>query len=335
MPHIKNAFIRYRIIDRMLRNKYKPFPSKHDMRKACEEALFGDTDGAHICDSTIEKDLFAMRMDHDAPIKFNKKHNGYFYADENFSINDIPLTQDELDSIKFALNTLQQFREVPFFQQFGHAIDKIVDRVSVESDKNAAELNQFIQFESVVSTGGSEYLSILLDAIRQKNMVWFLYSSFVKGIEKPRKVAPLFLKEYRNRWYLITYDVNKEDIITFALDRIQDLKVEDEKIKLPLDFDAQHYFKDSIGITVFTGQPEKIVLKADKVAARYIDSQPFHVSQTLTESQKDFSIFELNILISEEFIRAILSYGGEVEVLKPKKLRKIMSDRVAAMNKLY
>ena len=34
MPHIKNALIRYRIIDRMLRNKYKPFPSKEALRSA-------------------------------------------------------------------------------------------------------------------------------------------------------------------------------------------------------------------------------------------------------------------------------------------------------------
>ena len=63
MPHIKNALIRYRIIDRMLRNKYKSYPSKEELRTACEEALFGSEDGAHICASTIEKDLFNMKME--------------------------------------------------------------------------------------------------------------------------------------------------------------------------------------------------------------------------------------------------------------------------------
>ena len=60
MPHIKNALIRFRIIDRMLRNKYKPFPSKQDLRAACEESLYGSTLGEHICDSTIEKDMYAF-----------------------------------------------------------------------------------------------------------------------------------------------------------------------------------------------------------------------------------------------------------------------------------
>ena len=43
MPHIKNALIRYRIIDRMLRNKYKTYPSTADLREACEEALYGES----------------------------------------------------------------------------------------------------------------------------------------------------------------------------------------------------------------------------------------------------------------------------------------------------
>ena len=88
-------------------------------------------DGANICDSTIEKDLFAMRMDHDAPIKYNKREGGYFYTEKDFSINDIHLTNDDIESIKFAVNTLSQFREVDMFKQFGNAIDKIVDRLSL------------------------------------------------------------------------------------------------------------------------------------------------------------------------------------------------------------
>ena len=72
MPVIKNALARYRVIDRSLRNEYNPFPSKAALRSACEEELFGTTLGGNICASTIEKDLFAMRLEHDAPIKYSK-----------------------------------------------------------------------------------------------------------------------------------------------------------------------------------------------------------------------------------------------------------------------
>ncbi len=333
MPHIKNALIRYRIIDRMLRNKYKPYPSKQQLREACEDELFG-SQGSNICDSTIEKDMFAMKMEHDAPIKFSKRHGGYYYEDPNFSINDIPLSEDELSSIRFAVNTLQQFREVPFFQQFGNAIDKIVDRVAI-GDNQDSEINQFIEFESAVSVGGNEYLPLFLEAIRARKKVFFTYASFIKGVEKPRKVSPLFLKEYRNRWYLISFDTTKNDIITYALDRVQDPMLTEDQATFPDDFSPSSYFQDTIGITAYKGNTEKIRIKANKIAAKYIASQPFHKSQKMISERSNDSVFELNVLISEELIRIILGYGGEIEVLEPKNLRNTISDRVKQMKDLY
>jgi predicted DNA-binding transcriptional regulator YafY len=333
MPHIKNALIRYRIIDRMLRNKYKPYPSKEALRAACEESLFGSETGAHICASTIEKDLFNMKMEHDAPIRYSKKNGGYFYEDPDFSINDIPLSEAELSSIRFAVSTLQQFREVPFFQQFGLAIDKIVDRVSVGNQSE--ELAQYIQFEAAYSNGGNEFLPLLLDGIQAKKKVWFLYTSFQQMQSKPRKVSPLFLKEYRNRWYLISYDTQKQDIITFALDRMADLSLLDETSYIPQDFNAVAYFQNAIGITAYKAEPEKIILKADAIAARYIDSQPFHSSQICIEKQSQFSIFELKVLITEEFIRNLLGYAGEITVLEPSNLCTTLQERAKALLQRY
>jgi predicted DNA-binding transcriptional regulator YafY len=333
MPHIKNALIRYRIIDRMLRNKYKPFPSKQQLREACEDELFG-SQGANICDSTIEKDMFAMKMEHDAPIKFSKRNGGYYYEDPDFSINDIPLSEDELSSIRFAVNTLQQFKEVPFFQQFGNAIDKIVDRVAI-GDNQDSEINQFIEFESAVSVGGNEYLPLFLEAIRARKKVFFTYASFIKGIEKPRKVSPLFLKEYRNRWYLISFDSTKTDIITYALDRVQDPMITEDEATFPDDFSPSSYFQDTIGITAYKGKTEKIKIKANKIAAKYIASQPFHKSQKHISEGNDESVFELNVLISEELVRVLLGYGGEIEILEPKSLRKTIADRVEQMKGIY
>jgi len=333
MPHIKNALIRFRIIDKMLRNKYRPFPSKKELREACEESLYGSISGEHICDSTIEKDLFNMKMEHDAPIKYSKRERGYFYEDTNYSINDIPLTEDELHSIKYAVDTLHQFKDAPFFKEFGNAIDKIVDRISVGTSEN--EISQYIQFESATSIGGNEFLPILLEAIQRKKQIWFLYTSYIKAEEKPRKVSPLFLKEYRNRWYLISFDAKQKEIRTYALDRMDTPKILEEETHYHGDFDAENYFKHSMGITSYKGKSSKIILKANTIAARYISSQPIHESQEIEEETKEFTLFVLTLLISEELIRTILSYGGEIEIVEPLELRKVIQERISGMNKLY
>jgi predicted DNA-binding transcriptional regulator YafY len=336
MPHIKNALIRYRIIDRCIRNKYKKFPTKQDLREACEEALYGTIDGVNICDSTIEKDMFSMKMEHDAPIKYSKINKGYYYEDPDFSINDIPLTEDDLSSIKFAVSTLMQFREVDLFKQFGNAIDKIVDRVSIASNTNDQEINNYIQFESAVSTGGSEFLPQLFDAIKSSSIVTFSYASFVTDQPKNRKVVPLLLKEYRNRWYLISFDQDKNAIITYALDRLNALVITEETAPKPQDFNPDTYFKYAVGISTSNNEsPVKIELEANSIAAKYIDSQPLHASQEKIKETTKFTLFKLDVLVSEELIRTLLSFGGEVKVTKPLSLQIVLMDRIKKMNETY
>lgn len=335
MSQIKNALIRYRVIDRCLRNEFAPFPTKEILRRACEEALYGEETGSNICDSTIEKDLFAMRMEHDAPIIYSKREKGYFYEDKNFSIQNSPLNSTDIDAIKMAANTLLQFRETSLFKQFGFAIDKIFDRVHMDENPLSADLEQMVQFETATSAKGSEYLSPLVDAIRHKKLVYFEYESFVSGKRKPRKVYPLLLKEYRNRWYLISHDLVKDSITTYALERMAELTVSDVIFSGQIRFDSKRFFQHAIGITANENLPEHVVFKAENVAAKYIESQPFHPSQKTIKEGKNRTTFSMEVLVSEELVRSLMSFGGEVEVVEPQSLRQTIRDRVLKLATRY
>lgn len=265
-----------------------------------------------------------MREEHDAPIKYSKREKGYYYEDPDFTMNDIPLTENDMEAIAFAAKTLMQFKNVELFRQFGSAIDKIVDHVAFSQDEDARE---FIQFESAVADGGNEFLPPLLEAIKTQNFVHFDYASFVTGELKPRKVLPLLLKQYRNRWYLISFDDSKQDYITYALDRIEDLEVSQEKSSKPIDFDPDNYFKHAVGITSGNSLPEKVLLEVGIIAAKYLDSLPIHPSQKIKEINEDHFVFQLNVSITEELIREILSFGGEIRVMQPESLKNEIANR--------
>ncbi|MEX1001289.1 MAG: WYL domain-containing protein [Crocinitomicaceae bacterium] len=335
MSKIKNAQLRYRVIDRSLRNQYNPYPSKEDLRQACEEAIFGSTSGSDICDSTIEKDMFAMRIEFDAPIKYSKRDRGYYYEDENYSIDKIPLSENDIEAIKFATNTLMQFRDVSIFKQFGFAIDKIFDRVHISNNPTDESVENFVQFEAHPNISGSEMLPDLLKAIKEKRMVNFGYSSFITGKFKERSALPLLLKEYRNRWYLISYVPQKQKIITFGLDRMSDLRVTDEHFLNSFDFDPDNYFEHSIGITANDEAPVEVVIKVEKIGSKYLQSQPLHKSQELVREGKNRDKFKLKVLISEELKRTILSYGSQIEVIAPDSLRSDIQNTIHAMNENY
>ncbi|MCO5260110.1 MAG: WYL domain-containing protein [Crocinitomicaceae bacterium] len=336
MPRIKSTLFRHRIIDKCIRNQYKPYPSKEDLRVACESELFGSDDKQNICDSTIEKDLFAMRQEYDAPILYSKKHKGYYYEDPEFTINDVPLNESDLDAVRFAANTLMQFKDVELFKEFGNAIDKIVERVTLSSNsKHKFELNEYVQFETAVSVGGGEFLPDLLSAIQKNVAVYFNYENFNSKTVKARKVTPLLLKEYRNRWYLISYDLIKDRITTYALERIRDLELSNEKVVKPYDFNANDFFRYAIGISTKESAPEKVVFTANDVASKYLIAQPLHQSQQIIKQIKETTTFQLEVYVSEELIRSLLSFGGEVGVLEPTSLQNEIKKRIDEMQLHY
>lgn len=78
-----------------------------------------------------------------------------------------------------------------------------------------------------------------------------------------------------------------------------------------------------------------MIFKADNVAAKYIDSQPFHASQQIVKEGKNRTTFEMTVFISEELIRGIMSYGGEIQVVQPELLKNQIVNRVKAMVEQY
>ena len=331
MPANKYALLRYRIIDKCIRNKYKPYPSKEDLRRACEEALYG-SDGERISDSTIEKDLYAMRneleLGYEAPIKFSKAYKGYFYEDPDFSIDAIPLNDDDLDAIKFAANTLYQFKDIALFQQFEFAIDKIFGRLNISPNVEDEAISKYVQFETVPEAKGTDLLGDLLNAIKQRLTVRITYGAFTRKAPTIHALDPYLLKEYRNRWYLIGYSHDKKKVITFGLDRINHLAVTDEGFDLAKGFDPDKFFKYSIGITEGEGGPEKVVLSFTPQEGKYVKSQPLHQSQeVLADNEKETRI-AITVVVTYELMSTILGYGSGVRVVEPASLRNEVLDRL-------
>jgi len=332
MPANKFALLRYRIIDRCINNTGNPFPSKENLRTSCEEALYG-SDGEHISVSTIEKDIWSMRNESElgyyAPISYHRDHKGYFYEEEGYSINEVQLNEDDLDAIRFAANTLIQFRDVPIFKQFDQAIGKIADRLSVAPNLDTTGVDKYMQFESTPSARGSKYLSPLLHAARNKHPIILSYRKFSGETEKKYSVHPYLLKEYRNRWYLLAWDPEMEFIRTFGCDRIQAINTdENTKFTTSSEFDSDEYFSHTVGITVIDNSPPvKVTLECDPILARYLTSQPLHQSQKIT-NRADIYTISLNVIITYELIQWIMGYSAEVTVKSPQSLKDILTHRL-------
>lgn len=131
MPVNKNALIRYKTIDRCLRNKYRRW-TLDDLVKACSDALYemeGITRGVSV--RTVQADIQVMRSDklgYEAPIEV---YDGKFYryVDENYSISNSPLDTDMCDFISDALDKLRQFETIMPVNELGDVLTRVKQKL--------------------------------------------------------------------------------------------------------------------------------------------------------------------------------------------------------------
>lgn len=170
---------------------------------------------------------------------------------------------------------------------------------------------------------GSGNLPQLMDAIRNNYYVEFDYTLFRHNDEViHKKVAPHFLKESRQRWYLLAMD---DGILKlFGIERISNLSslatepfVRDESI------DVDNLFRDSFGIWNQTDFPvEDIVLSYNALDGKYLKSMPLHHSQTvLVDTDKEF-IIRVRLRITNDFVMELLSRSESLAVIEPLSLRE-------------
>lgn len=323
MPANKFATIRYHVIDKLLRNKYKPYPSVEDIMDKCSDVLLKP-----ISKSSIEKDIRAMKNDealgYFAPIEYSRNYRGYYYEDKEYSIDKVPLNEDEIEAVKFATNILTQFKNIAIFKDYENAIEKVLDKVNLSGSKVETE-KEYIQFENAPTVSGNEFLAPLLNAIRQNRMVEFSYKSFKSDQTKSRSISPYLLKEHKNRWYLL----GQENAIfkMFGLERMTDVSVVAEKFTRDENFDSDAYFKYSVGITVKPkATPQNVQFECNEILKQYLNSQPIHESQSITDTENG-GVVNLYVIVTFELEQLLLGFGNEVRVVQPESLIESLAQK--------
>jgi len=333
MPKNKDALIRYRVINKCFLEK--KYVTLKELVSACEDAL----DIHPLSERTIEADISAMRNDrglgYNAPIKMNRTKGVYYYEDPNFSIDNIPLNDEEIDSLLFAARLLDQFKDIELFKTFKGSIDKLVEAVNVYHMPEYKDIRNFIEFEQVEYTKGTDHLKELINAIKSRSVLNIEYHSFTSRKSTFHIIHPYHLKEYRNRWFLIGYNEKYSDIRTYGLDRIIGIQPDNEIKFKDVGFDAHKYYENVIGISVLDKKPVEIHIAFSELQTQYIESQPLHKSQEFVRKLGKRFIYKYRLVPNYEFFSQILGWSIEVELLEPVNLRKKMSILINKMKQNY
>jgi predicted DNA-binding transcriptional regulator YafY len=322
MPVNRNALIRYRTIDNCLRNRYRKW-TLEDLVSACSDALY-EYEGIDkgVSKRSVQMDIQLMRSDklgYNAPITVvDRKY--YIYDDPDYSITNIPLTDQDLGKLSEVVDILRQFKGFSHFQELSGMVQRLENKI------HSARTNQepVIDFEKNEHLKGLEFIDALYQAIINKCAVTLTYQSFRARSANTFAFHPYYLKEYRNRWFVLGIRKKNSPILNLALDRIVELK-ECGVTYVPKskDLNLPSFFNDIIGVTVNPGaKTERILLFADSATAPYIETKPIHHTQKLEEVLPNGTVFSLQVQVNFELEREILGFGARVRVLAPGNLKR-------------
>ncbi len=331
----KSALIRYKTIDQCLRNRYRKW-TLDDLIEKVSDALYefeGITTG--VSKRTLQADIQFMRSDklgYNAPIVVTER-KFYTYEDADYSITQLPIKEEDVDKMREIVSLLKQFNGFHYFDEMTELIAKLENNIY----KSAKKTPNYIQFEDNKQLKGINLLNGLYQAILNKRPLLIEYKSFRSKEVIKEIYHPYLLKEYRNRWFLITRNNKGTLLITLALDRIEAFYELDSALFKPyegIDFDS--YFSECIGVTrTYKDRPQKIILKFNIRNAPYVKTKPLHHSQQIITEDETGLTIRIDVIPNFELEREILGFGENVEVLGPRNLKRMIKHRIDLLFKLY
>ncbi|MBB6501728.1 helix-turn-helix transcriptional regulator [Pedobacter cryoconitis] len=331
----KLALIRYKAIDECLKNRYRKW-SLDDIIEKVSTVLYeyeGITSG--VSKRTIQADIQLMRSDklgYNAPIVVTDRKY-YAYSDTSYSITKVPINNGDIEKMKEIVGVLKQFNGFSYFDEMSDMIAKLENNLY----KSTHQSRNCIQFEGNKQLRGLQYINPLYQAILNKIPLLIEYKSF-KAIKARHNIYfPYLLKEYRNRWFLISKAKKGTTLVTLALDRIiefQELTKEPFIDYKGVDFDR--YFNDLLGVTKSEkDRGQKVFLWIDKHHAPYVLTKPIHHSQQVIKEDDQGTVIRIDVVLNYELEREILGFGESMQVLSPAKLVSRIQKRLDEAGRRY
>jgi predicted DNA-binding transcriptional regulator YafY len=237
-------------------------------------------------------------------------NGGYHVIDENV-LPQLNLTRAEQLVITLALHNLPLHLDREL-QEIAHGVlNKLLEQ--------PAESRRFVQPAVKTKPLKVGVFARLQRAIDEHRLVTLVkYRKLANEEESNLRLEPYHLRFMERACYLVGWSFKRGEFRVYRLDRIDKMRLEQETFT-PRPFDPEEYFRGAFGAVVdapqrlrvaFTGLAREIVKKDGRFSPR--------------DWREENGALILEIAASGEilWLRWILGFGGEAEILEPAALRE-------------
>lgn len=147
-----------------------------------------------------------------------------------------------------------------------------------------------------------------------------------------RRLNPYVVLPTGQSWHVVGWCHLRQDVRIFKVDRIRSLHATEFSFERDPEFDVEEFLLQGWGITRLPDQEsEAIELIFEVPAAQWVAEENWHPTQQVEWLDDGRVRFCLNLPVTEEFSRWVLSYGSYCTVQQPDTLREWIQGQARAM----
>lgn len=290
-----------------------------------------------ISERTAYDDLEFLRDRLNAPVEFDVERGGWYYTEPNYALPAFITTEGEL--LSFLLSTelagqyLGQSYEALLSKALSHLAQSLPNKVQLNLGELAA---QYSFTAGATAAVNPRLLNELTIAIRDSRPVRATYYTASRDSRSERTLHPYGLRNVRGDWHLVAQDSLRNEVRIFALNRIEQWRVQQhERFQRPDDFSLDEYMGSAF-LNERGGSPEQIAIQFDEYQARYIRERRWHATQEPLEVLSDGGvILRFTSGALDEIQRWVLGFGRHATVISPPALRAAVAHESMKMAEMY
>ena len=269
-----------------------------------------------------------------APIAYHRKRKGYYYSRQDYQFPLGQVSQEELLIILLAQSLLDKSAGgyiSRFILQFSRKFLSPDSPVGLSREKLE---ERFSAAWNLYAPARADTFHLVIRALLENNILSLNYTSPVTGSTTHRRAEPHHLQHYMGSWVLIAFCLEKQDWRKFYLSRMDQVKILPERFEPRPISQWSYQVESSFGI--FQGETSTaVLLRFSPFRARWIREQVWHPDQKVRELEDGSLELEIPVADFREIKLKILSFGADVEVIRPESLRREVAAEIQKMKKIY
>jgi predicted DNA-binding transcriptional regulator YafY len=251
------------------------------------------------------------------------------------------LTMSELCALYFSRTLVESLSGTPFRDEVESAFEKLVSGLT-------PHMRQFLdQLPRVLATKADpmrhrgadpaqqRLVARALEATLQQRQATITYHSKSSERTKVYLIHPYRLAYAQGGMYLLAFVPEYGEVRTFAVERIQELSLLEERFTPPGDNgempDAA--FPHSLG--VHSGPPEHVEIAFEPAVADYVRTREWHPSQQVRDTEGGGVAVTLDVCLDRALQSWILSFGPFARVVAPERLTRDIAGQLEEARSRY